>query len=83
MSSTTIRISREMQESLRSLAYREGKSMQELLEKAIETYRRKRMLEGGNEAYAALRNNAKAWEQELSERRLWEITLADGLAKAS
>ena len=57
--------------------------MQELLEKAIETYRRKRMLEGGNEAYAALRNNAKAWEQELSERRLWEITLADGLAKAS
>jgi hypothetical protein len=57
--------------------------MQELLEKAIETYRRKRLLEGGNQAYAALRNDAKAWEQELSERRLWESTLADGLDKAS
>jgi len=53
------------------------------LEKAFEAYRRKRMLEAGNEAYAALRKNRKAWGQELAERRLWESTSADGLDKAS
>ena len=57
--------------------------MQKVLEKAIEAYRRKRLLEGGNEAYAALRKDAKAWERELSERRLWESTLADGLDQGS
>ena len=83
MPSTTVRISREMQVALKALASAEGMPMQELLEKAIEDYRRKRMLEAGNEAYAALRKNPKAWEQELAERRLWESTLADGLEKAS
>jgi len=76
---TTIRISRETQEILRSLAAREGTAMQEVLEKAIEAYRRKRLLEMGNRAYAALKDDPKAWEQELAERKLWENTLADGL----
>jgi hypothetical protein len=57
--------------------------MHKVQEKAIEAYRRKRPLERGNQAYAALRNDTKAWEQELSERRLWESTLADGLDTAS
>jgi hypothetical protein len=56
--------------------------MQEILEKAIEVYRRKRLLEMGNRAYAALKNDPKAWEQELVERKLWENTLADGLDEA-
>jgi hypothetical protein len=53
--------------------------MQEILEKAIEVYRRKRLLEMGNQAYAALKKDPKGWEQELVERKLWENTLADGL----
>jgi hypothetical protein len=32
-----------------------------------------------NRAYAALRANPKAWEQELEERREWEATLRDGM----
>ena len=83
MPSTTVRIRREVQDALRALAAEEGKPMQEILEKAIEAYRRKRMLEAGNEAYAAMRKDPKAWEHELAERRLWENTLADGLDKAS
>jgi predicted CopG family antitoxin len=82
MTTTTIRISREAQEVLRSLAEQEGTHMQEVLEKAIEAYRRKQLLEMGNRAYAALRSNPKAWEQELAERKLWESTLADGMEKA-
>lgn len=56
--------------------------MQDVLEKAIEAYRRKRLLEMGNLAYAALKDDPKAWEQELAERKLWENTLADGLDEA-
>ncbi len=83
MPSTTVRIRRDAQEALRALAAAEGKPMQEILEKAIEVYRRRRMLETGNEAYAALRKNPKAWEHELAKRRLWEKSLADGMDKAS
>lgn len=53
--------------------------MQAVLEEALEIYRRKCFLEAANRAYAALRNDAEAWREELEERRLWEGTLADGL----
>lgn len=45
----------------------------------IEEYRRQRMLDEANAAYTALRNDEQAWQEELSERRAWEATLADGL----
>ncbi len=32
-----------------------------------------------NRAYAALKANPRAWEQEQEERREWEATLQDGL----
>ena len=32
-----------------------------------------------NEAYLRLRNDPKAWQEELEERRLWEATLLDGI----
>jgi predicted DNA-binding protein len=70
---TTIRISRETREILRSLSEREGALAQEILERAIEAYRRKRLLEMGNQAYAALRNDPKAWKRELAERKLWNV----------
>jgi hypothetical protein len=60
----------------------EGTPMQEVLEQAIEAHRRRRLLEMGNLAYAALKDDPKAWEQELAERKLWENTLADGLDEA-
>ena len=82
MASTTIRIDIGMRDTLRSLAAKEGCPMQEVLAKALEMYRRQRLMEMGNQAYAALLNNPKAWEQELAERRLWEVTLADGLDKS-
>jgi predicted DNA-binding protein len=82
MATTTIRISKETQEVLRSLAAQEGAPMQVVLEKAIEAYHRKRLLEVGNLAYAALKDNPKAWEQELAERKVWENTLADGMDEA-
>ena len=83
MVSTTIRITKEMQGTLRSMAAKEGKPMREILANAIEMYRRKRMIEMGNQAYAAIRRDPKAWEHELAERRAWESTLGDGLDRNS
>jgi hypothetical protein len=44
----------------------------------IEEYRHQRFLQEANEAYAALRENHKAWKAELAERKEWDSTLADG-----
>jgi hypothetical protein len=40
---------------------------------------RQSLLEQANEAYAKLRNNPSAWQEELNERGSWETTLSDGL----
>jgi len=53
--------------------------MQEILETAIEAYRRQRFLEDCNSAFAALRRNPKAWAEEQEERNTWNATLSDGL----
>lgn len=39
-------------------------------------------LEAANKAYESLRNNLKAWQEELEERELWEQALSDGLEEA-
>ena len=55
--------------------------MQTVLDEAIEHYRREKFLDEVNEAYARLRANPQAWEDEIVERKLWEGTLMDGLEK--
>lgn len=75
----TTRISKSTRETLRQLAEESGKSMQEILEHAVEMYRRQRFLEATNRAFEALRANADAWQAEQAERQAWEITLSDGL----
>ena len=47
---------------------------------AEEAYRRRRMLEQTNAAYAALRADPQRWAEELEERAAWDATLADGMA---
>ena len=76
-----VRISRPYHELLRQLAEEEQDSMQSVLDKAIECYRRERFLRAANADFAALKSNANAWKQELREREFWEHTAADGLAR--
>jgi predicted transcriptional regulator len=75
----TVRISRSAHAALRSLAEETDESMTEVLDKAIEAYRRASFLAGLNGDFAALRQNRTAWEEEQQERRAWNVTLADGL----
>jgi hypothetical protein len=79
MASETVRIKPETHAKLKQLAVLSGRSMPEVLDDAVEALRRQRLLEETNEAYAALRANPKAWQQELAERSAWDSALADDL----
>lgn len=79
MSSSTVRISETARKTLRVLAEQTGDSMQGILDRAIETYRRHRFLEEVNRAYATVKADPKAWKEYQQELKAWEVTLADGL----
>ena len=78
MASTTVRISQESVKLLRDLASQENKSMQAILDQALEHYRRKSFLEKANQAYERLKQDPDLWQKELDERSQWEGTLMDG-----
>ena len=67
----TIRISKESKQALRELADRDDVSMQDVLARAIEKYRRDRIMEAFNAGYARLRNDSTAWKAEQDERAEW------------
>ena len=75
------RISEPTRAILRKLAEESGESLQAILDKAVETYRRQRFLEESNRAFGALQANAAAWKEEQAEREDWDITVGDGLEK--
>jgi hypothetical protein len=77
--SKPVRISERSQKILKELAASEGKTMQEILDDLLEERRRKKILEAANAAYAALRSDPVAWEEELKERAAWDNTLMDGI----
>ncbi|MBM4406522.1 MAG: toxin-antitoxin system protein [Chloroflexi bacterium] len=79
MESTTVRLNKESYAKLRQLSKKSGESLQEVLAKAIDHLERKRFLEQANADFARLREDPKAWEEELRERRVWDVTLMDGL----
>ncbi len=82
MAQTTVRIHNGMHATLRSLARAERRPMNAILEDAIESYRRRRFLEGLNEGYAALRRDDKAWSLFREEVGEIEGTLLDGLEES-
>ena len=77
----TTRISVPAHRVLQELARHTGKSMQEILDAAIETYRRQRFLEEASAAFGAMKADAKSWKAEQDERGLWDNTLTDGQRK--
>jgi hypothetical protein len=58
---------------------RRGKSIESVLDRAVEHYRREAFLRDANLDFAALKRDCKAWDEELAERKLWEPALLDGL----
>ena len=76
-----VRISPHAHELLRQLAEEERVSMQAVLDRAIERYRRESFLRAANSDFQALKSDSRAWKQEVKEREVWDQTLADGLDK--
>ena len=69
-----VRVSENLHQILRRLATIQGKSMQMILEQAVEEYRRKMFMAEMNAAFQALKDNPEAWQAEQDERKLWEQT---------
>lgn len=78
---TTIRVSRQTHKKLSQLARTSGQSTQEVVERALELYRREQLLEATNRAYAVLRETPEAWNELTAERNEWDATLNDGLER--
>jgi hypothetical protein len=79
MGSTTVRVTSRAHQLLRELAATTGESMQDVLESALERYRREQFFGDLREAYARLAADRTVWGEELAERAELEGTLADGL----
>ncbi len=79
MPTTTVRVTPETRAILQELSRESKQSMQWLLAKAVEQYRRQLVLQRANEAYAALRAHPGEWSKEQEERRIWDGALADDL----
>ena len=74
-----VRVTDETRMALRELARDMNEPMQAVLAKAVEEYRRRRILESSNAAYAALKADPAAWQELQDERTEWDATLGDGL----
>ena len=78
--SATVRISNHGRSLLGDLATQTSSTMTEVLDSALELYRRHRFLQAANEAYAVLAEDPAASASYQSELRNLEGTLGDGLA---
>jgi len=79
MGSTTIRVSDKTHRVLQELAASIGAPMSDVVDQALELYRRQRMFAQANAAYAALRADPIASAEWDAEIAAWDATLADGL----
>ena len=75
----TMRVSEETHSRLKEMARDQGIPMTELLDELVKKARKAEIIRQGNEDYARLRQDPKAWAEVLEERREWDCTLLDGL----
>ena len=79
MSAPTIPISEASHQILKELSARTGQTMADVLDRALDAYRRKLFFDQMNAGYAELRSDPKAWAEHVTERKAWDATLMDGL----
>lgn len=75
MSGLNVNISDTAHKILIELSAQEGSSIDTILDRAVELYRRQKFLEQANVTFQALKNNPNEWEEELKERELWDNSL--------
>ena len=75
MSEPTVNLSEASHQLLKAVAEHTGRTMTDVLDKALDAYRRTVFFEQLNAAYAELRADSQEW----AERELWDAGLMDGL----
>ncbi|MGH2442767.1 MAG: toxin-antitoxin system protein [Chloroflexota bacterium] len=76
-----MRVRKDIRDMLRSIAQKEDVSMQDVLARALEAYRRQSFLEETNRAFAALKADPVSWSSMQQEQRTLDGTLMDGLSE--
>lgn len=76
---TMMRVPLQAHATLQRLAEEEATTMQDVLLRAVEAYRREKIFQAADAAYAALRADPQAWREEQEERVAWDAMLMDGL----
>jgi hypothetical protein len=77
--SMNIQINEKSLDVIREISQQKGLTVSEVLDEAVEAYRRGLLLDETSAAFQALKKDPEAWLDELEERELWENTLADGV----
>ena len=79
MATTTIRVTSESRDKVRILSEKTGLKQQEVIDQAVEAFRRQVFLDAANSAFADLNSNKATAIVENAERQEWENALNDGL----
>lgn len=79
MGTTTIRLGPASHATLEQLAREQGRTIDQVVDDAIDRYAREQFLAGLNEDYARLRADPAAWAGWQAELSSLEGTLLDGL----
>lgn len=73
------KITSKSKKVIQEIVHETGESQVSVIEHAVLAYHREWRLQKINEAYAKLKGNKKAWNEELKERSVLEQTSEDGL----
>jgi hypothetical protein len=76
---TTIRVSRDVYDAIKSLAQQQHGKIQDVIEQAVKEYKKKKFFEDLNAGYTRLQMDPEAWAEEEAERKDWDVTIPDGL----
>ena len=74
-----VQISEKALEVVRQISEQKGLEISDVLDNAVEVYRREVFLEQTSRSFEALKEDPEAWREELEERGLWDNSLADGV----
>lgn len=76
---TTVRVEERLANILRELAREERRPIGQVIEDAIQQYRKEKLWRGVQEDFARLRSDPVAWKAYEQEVMLWDATAGDGL----
>jgi predicted transcriptional regulator len=79
MESVTVRIPTQLRDVLKAMAEQMNQSMQDVITRAVENYRRELFFAQANEAYARMMADPVQKAEHEAELREWDGTLMDGL----